>query len=160
MINSSASERSSISVSENLTGDGLTLELTPLIDIVFMVIVFLLVTANAPLLKLPVDVPQPETTETSVQAEQMDLVISVQRKAPIWGIDKEQYFTWVEFKSALLLKVNSAGSAQAIESPESVQRPNVSIAPDKAAKADDLVKVMALLNQLNISDAQILMAPE
>ena len=52
------------------------IEITPLIDIVFIVIVFLLVTANTPLLSLPVNVPAADK-QSVLTASDVDTVAYV-----------------------------------------------------------------------------------
>jgi len=60
------------------------LDLTPLIDIIFIVLVFLLLTANPKLLSLPIEVPDISATTLSPQA-QTQLTVSVLPQAPFWA---------------------------------------------------------------------------
>ena len=122
-----------------------SLELTPLIDIVFIVIVFLLITANAPLLKLPVNIPEVIHSSKADLAEPKSMVVSIHKLSPVWGIDHQTYESWDEFERSLLKTLEPDLS--------------VSIATDKAASADNLVKVMSLLNLQQMKDVQIVMNP-
>ena len=79
-----------------------SLELTPLIDIVFIVIVFLLITANAPLLKLPVNIPEVIQSSKADLAEPKSMVVSIHKLSPVWGIDHQTYESWDEFERSLL----------------------------------------------------------
>ena len=78
-------------------------ELAPLIDIIFMVVVFLLITANTPLLTLPIDVPKTDQDATLNTAMQTELTITITSKSPYWHIDKQAYGEWGDFKQALLM---------------------------------------------------------
>ncbi|GAA3921075.1 biopolymer transporter ExbD [Litoribacillus peritrichatus] len=120
------------------------LELTPLIDIVFIIIVFLLITANAPLLKLPVNIPEAVEQSAVSLAEPDSLVITIQQQSPIWAIDEVTYTSWRSFETSLLSKISSG------------QR--ISIATDKQADAENLVKVMSLLNAQAMENVQIVMS--
>ena len=53
------------------------LELTPLIDIIFIVVVFLLLTANHRLLSLPVDIPDTDQTVSELEAGPQRLLITL-----------------------------------------------------------------------------------
>ncbi|MGL4712682.1 MAG: biopolymer transporter ExbD, partial [Shewanella sp.] len=59
-----------------------SLDLTALIDIIFIVLVFLLLTANSQLLSLPVDVPQsPSSAITTIDTKQT-IAINIMATAP------------------------------------------------------------------------------
>ncbi|GGA69601.1 biopolymer transporter protein ExbD [Neiella marina] len=119
------------------------LELTPLIDIVFIVVVFLLLTANARLLSLPVDIP---TTDQAEQASQIpqSLTLTLQSHAPMFAINQQTYETWPQFEQALTPMLEDKEQA-------------VTIAADRQADVEPLLKLLALLNQQQITNTQILM---
>ncbi|WP_101760070.1 biopolymer transporter ExbD [Oceanicoccus sp. KOV_DT_Chl] len=122
----------------------LTAEITPLIDIVFIVIVFLLITANAPLLSLPVAVPESDAEVTLELTSGTELTVSITAEKPYWHIDQETYHHWRDFKQALLAKTQ--GSNQSL-----------TIAADKAAPSEPLLKLLALLNQQAFGHAHIVL---
>jgi biopolymer transport protein ExbD len=126
-----------------------TLELTPLIDIVFIVIVFLLITANAPLLKLPVDIPQATENPSADVVSNETLVVTVASDESRWALDDTQFERWDDLKTALLTRIQSKQSPLSSHS--------ISIATDNSATAESLVKVMSLLNEHQLKDVQILM---
>jgi biopolymer transport protein ExbD len=137
-------------------------DLTALIDIVFIVVVFLLLTANSSLLSLPVDIPNTDSQiEKMVQTKQ-SRTISLKADTPKWQLivtgkgsddlsDKkllnQQYNDWFSFKSALLLQLE--------QSPKSLL-----IATEPETNAELLLQLLALINERGLSDAQILMEPE
>lgn len=126
-----------------------SLELTPLIDIVFIVIVFLLITANAPLLKLPVNIPDATENPSADVISDETLVITVASDENRWALGEDIYEDWGELKSALLERIQSKQSA--------LNSLSISIATDNSATAESLVKVMSFLNEHQLKNVQILM---
>lgn len=119
-------------------------EITPLIDITFIVVVFLLLTANTPLLTLPINVPDADQETTLSEGSQQTLVVTISEQQPYWHIDKKEYHEWLNFKSALLLKI------------ETNEEP-LTIAADKAAPTEPLLQLLSLLNQQRFTDVKIIM---
>ncbi|MFT7374220.1 MAG: biopolymer transport protein ExbD [Oleiphilaceae bacterium] len=137
-------------------------DLTALIDIVFIVVVFLLLTANSPLLSLPIDIANTDSQIENMVEKKQSITISLKANAPKWQLsiarkgsddsgDKksinEQYNDWSSFKSALLLQLE--------QSPKSLL-----IATEPETNAELLLQLLALINEHGLSDAQILMEPE
>jgi biopolymer transport protein ExbD len=124
-----------------------SLELTPLIDIVFIVIVFLLITANAPLLELPVNIPETEEKQQTASLAEAMVLITIIPESPHWVLDGKPYKDWDVFKQALI---------------EALAREDarLSIAADKAAPVEPLLKLLAFLTDRNIADAHIVMKEE
>jgi len=120
------------------------LELTPLIDIIFIVVVFLLLTANHRLLSLPVDIPDTDQPASELEAGPQRLLITLYQDSPQWGIGEQRYNHWQEFQSRLLPQLDDQS------------RP-VTVAPDNRASVESLVKLLALLNERQMIDTQILM---
>ena len=120
------------------------LELTPLIDIIFIVVVFLLLTANHPLLSLPVDIPDTDQAVSELEAGPQRLLITLYQDSPQWGIGEQRYNHWQEFQSRLLPQLDD-------------QNRPVTVAPDSRASVESLVKLLALLNDRQMTDTQILM---
>lgn len=120
------------------------LELTPLIDIIFIVVVFLLLTANHRLLSLPVDIPDTDQTVSELEAGPQRLLITLYQDSPQWGIGEQRYNHWQEFQSRLLPQLDD-------------QNRPVTVAPDSRASVEALVKLLAVLNDRQMTDTQILM---
>ena len=121
-----------------------TLELTPLIDIIFIVGVFLLLTANSRLLSLPVDIPTSDDAVTSEPSDQQTLTLSIFKTTPVWAIEQERFEHWPDFKQALLEKLHNKEQALAI-------------AAEHDADVEPLLKLLALLNKEQIPNTHILM---
>lgn len=140
---------SSGSHAENNGNDVPSLELTPLIDIVFIVIVFLLITANAPLLKLPVNIPEATENPSADVISDETLVITVASDQNSWALGDDTYEEWGGLKTVLLGRIQSKQSV--------LNSLNISIATDNSATAESLVKVMSFLNEHQLKNVQILM---
>lgn len=130
---------------EEETGFSFAPDLTPLLDVVFIVMVFLLFTANAQTLSLPVNLPQATRQEASISDEPKTLTVSILNEEQTWAIGEEQYDNWDIFTNTLLAQVE--------------QEPNITvlIAGDQEAPLGNLVKLMMFLGQHKIDAAQILM---
>jgi biopolymer transport protein ExbD len=137
-------ENAMISLQKNTDQTLGALEITPLIDIVFIVIVFLLVTANTPLLTLPVNVPAADQESILVPVSSDNLTITINANKPYWHIGTDTFDSWNEFKKSLLAITSTSETA-------------LTIAVDKVAPTEPLLKLLSLLNQQNISDAKIIM---
>ncbi len=125
-------------------GQLLTAEITPLIDIVFIVIVFLLITANTPLLSLPIDVPDTDSEAALENSASAELTVTITEQKPYWHIDQQEYQSWAEFKQALLAHSRDKNKL-------------LTIATDKDAPSEPLLKLLSFLNQQAFSHAQIIM---
>lgn len=119
-------------------------DLTPLLDIIFIVMVFLLLTATVKLQSLEVSLPSAETESVS-DIDSKSLTVNILEKAPYWGLDGKSYSSWEGFTQALLTKVKLKPEFQVV------------IASDKSAEIQHMVKLLAFLQDNNIKATQILM---
>lgn len=122
-----------------------SLELTSLIDIIFIVVVFLLLTTNARLLSLPVDIPSSDSEISQHEAATKSIVVSLFNESPTYAIGEERFSTWPEFKASLLLHIAAA------------QAPELSIAAARDVQVEPLLKLLALLNEQQVTNTHILM---
>lgn len=123
-------------------------DLTPLLDVVFIVMVFLLFTANVQTLSLPVELPQATAQEASLTTEPKTLTVSILAKGDPWAIEEQKYPQWEAFAAALLKRVNQEPGT------------TVLIAGDKEAPLGNLVELMMFFSQHKIAAAQVLMEQE
>ncbi|EGA71171.1 TonB system transport protein ExbD1 [Vibrio sinaloensis DSM 21326] len=131
-----------IKVTQDDNRFGLTPDLTPLLDIIFIVMVFLMLTAAVKLDSLEVDLP---TTDSQVVSEvdTKSITINILSEAPYWAIDGKEYIDWDNFTLALL------------EQQKSDTKPIV-IGADKTADVQHLVKLLAFLQENGIQATQLL----
>mgnify|MGYP000129660804 CR=1 FL=1 len=118
-------------------------DLTPLLDVMFMLIVFFLLTANA--VPYALDVNLPEDAEAVTQAvEDPDMLsVTLLPGKDGWKINEVSYQAEQDFKEAL--KVQAQDNKQVI------------IIGDKDVSMQKLLSVMAFLRKHNIEAADIVM---
>ncbi len=118
-------------------------DLTPLLDVMFMLIVFFLLTANA--VPYALDVNLPEDNEDITQAvEDPDMLsVTLLPKEFGWKINDVSYEEENEFKNALKVKV--------------IENKKIIIIGDKDVSMDKLLQIMAFLRKNNIEAADIVM---
>ncbi|AKX56068.1 ExbD/TolR family protein [Thiopseudomonas alkaliphila] len=115
-------------------------DLTPLLDVIFIVLVFFLLTANQPLLEMPVDLPATEESLAPATAEQRREVIILDQTGQ-WYYRNRLQTDFASLKQQLIS-----------DAPQ-----HLDLALHKQAPLADFLQLMALLNQLQITDTQILM---
>lgn len=126
------------------SSDSFQPDLTPLLDIIFIVMVFLLLTATVKLQSLEVSLPTADTSSVS-DVDSKSLTVNILQKAPYWGLDGRSYSSWESFTQALLVQVKEKPEFQVV------------IASDKSAEIQHMVKLLAFLQDNNIKATQILM---
>lgn len=122
-----------------------SLDLTALIDIIFIVLVFLLLTANSQLLSLPVDVPQSPSSAITAIDNKQTIAINIMATAPYWAIDGKEFDDLATFTTAFTAHFQTMPKATVV------------IAADKAAPVEPLMQLLALLQTQSINQTQILM---
>ena len=121
-------------------------DLTPLLDIIFIVLVFMLLTANMRLASLPMDLPASEHAAATMPSDPM--TISLSNHGPdLWGIDDRGYASQGEFEQALM--------AALVANPE---RP-VALASDRNVPVQRMLDLFALLQKQGVEVAEIALQP-
>lgn len=133
-----------ITLTTDTSSESFQPDLTPLLDIIFIVMVFLLLTATVKLQSLEVSLPSAETESIS-DVESKSLTVNILEEAPYWGLDGKSYSSWEDFTQALLTQVNLKPEFQVV------------IASDKSAEIQHMVKLLAFLQDNKIKATQILM---
>lgn len=124
--------------------DDLTPDLTPLLDIIFIVMVFLLLTASVKLESLEVELPQTETKVLQT-TESDPVTINLTAKSPFWALQGKPVESWKAFQQALLKEIKT-----------NPDKPVV-IGADKAGSVENMLKLLAFLQQHDIKATQLLM---
>ncbi|WP_422136534.1 ExbD/TolR family protein [Endozoicomonas sp. ALD040] len=120
-------------------------DLTPLLDVVFIVMVFLLFTANVQTLSLPVNLPEASREEAALTEEPETLTVSILANGQPWALAENKYDSFKVFSQALLARVKQAPDT------------TVLIAGDQEAPLGNLVELMMFLSEHEITAAQVLM---
>lgn len=124
--------------------DELNPDLTPLLDIIFIVMVFLLLTATVKIKALDVELPQ--TATKILQTTKADpITINLVASEPYWALQGQSISTWDSFNQQLLTEVKT--------------HPNkpVVIGADKKASVEQMLKLLAFLQKNDIKATQLLM---
>tara|TARA_Y100001956_G_scaffold38148_1_gene37497 strand:+ start:4608 stop:5024 length:417 start_codon:yes stop_codon:yes gene_type:complete len=133
-----------IKVSQNQNASSLTPDLTPLLDIIFIVMVFLLLTASVKLESLDVELPSNDSSNVS-EVHKDSISVNLLNREPYWAINGKEYIDWENFKLALLEEVGSGDNKKPII-----------IGADKTADVQNLVKLLSFLQDNGIPATQLL----
>ena len=101
-------------------------------------------TANTPVLTLPVDVPAADADATLQSAQDQSLTISISAGEPYWHIKTQAFDDWQRFKTALLSALHESQNG-------------LTIAVDKTAPTEPLLKLLSLLNEQQTPNTKIIM---
>jgi len=118
-------------------------DLTPLLDVMFMLLIFFILTANAVPYALDVNLPEDNEDVTQAIKDPTMLSITLLPNDKGWKIDETLYPTEEAFKAALLGQIKS--------------KKQVVIVGDKDVSMNTLLNVMAFLRKHNIEAADIVM---
>jgi biopolymer transport protein ExbD len=123
----------------------LTPDITPLLDIIFIVLVFLMLTANIPLQSLEVDLPKTDSAALSSVQDNKAVTINLLAGTPAWALQGKKYENWEQFKPVLQNQVSALKNAELV------------LASDKDVTVDKMLKLLAFLQEHQIRATQILM---
>ncbi|ELA6792605.1 biopolymer transporter ExbD [Vibrio alginolyticus] len=122
--------------------NGLTPDLTPLLDIIFIVMVFLMLTAAVKLDSLDVNLPSTES-QAVADVDKQSITVNILKEEPYWAINGKTYIDWDNFTLALL------------EESKSSDKPIV-IGAEKTANIQSLVQLLGFLQENGIQATQLL----
>jgi biopolymer transport protein ExbD len=124
-------------------------DMTALLDVIFILLVFLLLTANVAPRALEVSLPE-EGSESSKPLDVKDpITITLFDDGNHWALDKKEYRNWITFETALADKVASIK--------QSGQDPQVVLAGDKDVSLEQLLKLFSWLQRHDLKATQVLM---
>ncbi|MGY5703255.1 ExbD/TolR family protein [Vibrio antiquarius] len=124
------------------TRNDLTPDLTPLLDIIFIVMVFLMLTAAVKLDSLDVNLPSTES-QAVADVDKQSITLNILKDEPYWAINGKTYIDWDNFTLALL------------EESKSSDKPIV-IGAEKTANIQSLVQLLGFLQENGIQATQLL----
>lgn len=122
-------------------------DLMPLLDVIFIVLVFFLLTAQTPLLELPLELPQSQERLSPAGAGNGQR-LQVQLTADGgWRLGDAVQADFTELRGALHAAFAAA------------DKPGLDLALDRQAPLSAFLELMALLQQQGIQDSRILLEP-
>ncbi len=110
-------------------------DLTPLLDVIFIVMVFLMLSVNAIPVALPVDLPSLGVEQARAMDAPKVVSVNLLPDTPGWAIDGKEYSDWQEFSAELASLHKSEPD-----------RP-VMIAGDKSVPMERLVQILSFLQE-------------
>ncbi|HCM2155483.1 TPA: biopolymer transporter ExbD [Vibrio parahaemolyticus] len=131
-----------IKVPQDNNRNGLTPDLTPLLDIIFIVMVFLMLTAAVKLDSLDVALPSTDS-QAVAEVDKQSITVNILKDEPYWAINEQTYIDWENFTLALL------------EESKSTDKPIV-IGAEKTANIQSLVQLLGFLQENGIQATQLL----
>ncbi|ACY54036.1 MULTISPECIES: ExbD/TolR family protein [Vibrio diabolicus subgroup] len=131
-----------IKTPQDNTRNDLTPDLTPLLDIIFIVMVFLMLTAAVKLDSLDVNLPSTESRAVA-NVDKQSITVNILKDEPYWAINGKTYIDWDNFTLALL------------EESKSSDKPIV-IGAEKTANIQSLVQLLGFLQENGIQATQLL----
>ncbi|WP_020593181.1 biopolymer transporter ExbD [Kiloniella laminariae] len=130
--------------------DSLAPDLTPMLDVLFILLVFLILTANSVNFSLEIALPKPQESVVQ-QASQQAITITLHAPSrpenAVWEVAGTPYHNWGDARASLQTLLRSAPEQQVV------------IAGDKAAPIENLVQVLSYLEKQGRSAAEILLEP-
>lgn len=124
----------------------LAIDLTPMIDVLFLLIIFFVLTSNSAQFALDITLPKPEQGKTVEVDASHQMVIALKTLPAIWVVDEKEFQTWEEAK-AVLSKI-----------PELNKR-EIVIAGDKDLPLDRLINLLSYLETAGVQASKILIDP-
>ncbi len=120
-------------------------DLTPLLDVIFIVLVFFMLTAQTPLLELPLQLPQSDEALPAVSAGKSER-LQIQLTADgHWHFNGVQQADFPALRAELKQAFAADGNA------------SLDLALDRQAPLTAFLDLMALLQQQGIQDSRILL---
>jgi biopolymer transport protein ExbD len=124
------------------------LDLTALLDVIFILLVFLLLTANTVPKALKVVLPTDEQGQITAVKVDNPITITLFAQPQKWGLQQQTYRDWPTFEQALQALVAEANN------------PQILLMGDKSTSLQKLLRVFGWLQSRDLSAAQIMMQPE
>ena len=123
-------------------------DLAPLLDLIFIVMVFLLLTTNISIQTLEIDIPKTKDDE-ALQEQQKDVItVNITTGENPWAIDEKTYSDFEIFQQNLLSTVDDNKSKSII------------IGVDRKTKVELMMKLLAFLQKNKLKTAEIIMEKE
>ncbi len=124
----------------------IAVDLTPMIDILFIVLVFFMLTANPLEHALKVELPSKGAEQAKALTVNKSIQVTLFSQTK-WGLNEQVYSDWATTKSAFKEAIFLAPKSEIV------------IATARDISVEQLLELMAFLRQENLQAAQILMDP-
>jgi biopolymer transport protein ExbD len=124
--------------------DDLALDLTPLLDVLFLLLVFLVLIANSAQYQIDVSLPALDSADTTASSQENSLLIKLYDGGDRWQIDNQAYTAWDDVCHALDKQCSDNKSLKIV------------LASDKDVKLKGFLKIIHYLQKLGITNIETL----
>lgn len=125
----------------------LAADLTPMLDVLFILLVFFVLTANSAQLALDVTLPKDKTTTAKPLPPPARVVIAILPDEGHWQVDDKKLETWEETEAAIKAAMEAKPKAAFV------------IASDQAVPMQRFVQTLSYLRSLGVAKVDIAMEP-
>ncbi len=125
----------------------LAVDLTPLLDVLFMVLVFFLLTTNGVPIALQLELPRESSNSAQPVSDNELIRLEIRAAQPAWRVNGQDYPDWEQARAALLVLHQ--------QTPDTA----IAIAGERTAPLEHMVKVLAFLKQQQIPTVELLLDP-
>ncbi|MGC9403563.1 ExbD/TolR family protein [Vibrio genomosp. F10] len=132
----------------NIGAEDLKPDLTPLLDIIFIVMVFLLLTANIDIKTMDVDIPTTNEQTVLTDVDSDVIAINLMLDAPNWAIEKQTFQDWDTFTQALIDVSNQYPKRSLV------------IGSDKNVPVEKMLQLLAFMQKNDMNATSIIMDEE
>ncbi|WGV98628.1 biopolymer transporter ExbD [Vibrio sp. YMD68] len=135
-------------MNSNIGAEDLKPDLTPLLDIIFIVMVFLLLTANIDIKTMDVDIPTTNEQTVLTDVDSDVIAINLMLEAPNWAIEKQTFHDWDAFTQAL------------IDVSHQYPKRSLVIGSDKNVPVEKMLQLLAFMQKNEMNATSIIMDEE
>ena len=129
---------------KNSVLDDLALDLTPLLDVLFLLLVFLVLIANSAQYQIDVSLPSLDKAERTASSQENSLLVKLYDSGERWQIDNQDYIAWNDVCNALNKQCADNKSLKIV------------LASDKDVKLEGFLKIIHYLQKLGITNIETL----
>lgn len=120
-------------------------DLTALLDVMFILLVFLLLTAHSVPRLLNVALPEVVEKQAASQTIQQQVTLTIFADAGRWGLGDSEFATWQLFAEAALQKIRQSPDVEVV------------LAGDQQAPLQKVVKLFSWLQQQGVDTTHLLL---
>jgi len=129
-----------IELDEQESTNALSEAMTPMIDVIFVLLAFMMLMINVPLLTMQVELPETVNSPDSYQLSQHTITIAMLPDDGSWYLGEDSFATQEALKQKLIQEKDHHKGAL-----------SVVINSDKSVPVERLVEIFSLLQSLNLS---------
>jgi len=120
-------------------------DMTALLDVIFILLIFMMLTANVAPQLLELDLPQASAPSKHVEANAITVGISEQG---MFSINQQKFESWDEFESALKIQINE----------QQATKPQLLVTADKDVSLQPFIKLANWLSEQGIAVAEVVVS--